>query len=208
MLVSKPFLTVFSQSRHNNISNVVTTQYLNLIPKSIRMMSDFIVCFKLNKADTDLLSDAYTPATMSKDKFKEIVYEATKDQNDNKHNFFIIARKETDLNRKFRQNFDNYITVEHLQSDKPRFNKRQQNEYMKVDEYDEEDQPPVEIKEFSPTIEKANDKNFHLNKGKSLYVNDNSGPVELSLPITSSISKIDKNKKQVFLGSNFKKKRF
>ncbi len=204
MLMSEAFLTIFTQSRHNNISNIVTTQYLNLIPKSIRMVCDFIICFKLNKGDTDLLADAYTPATMSKEKFKGIVYDNTKDQNGNKNNFFVISRKETNLNKKFRQNFDNYITVEHLQSDKPRFNKRSQNEYMKCDTEEEKYEPPIELKDFTPEIEKVNGKAFNVTKRKPLHVNDNSGKVELNLPGINSKGLINKQSKQYFAGYGFK----
>lgn len=152
MLESAPFKTLFTQSRHINVSNMVTTQYLNLIPKSVRMMCDYLICFKLNRLEIDLLSDAYCPPLMSKRDFKEMVHSVTSDTPDNNHNFLMISRTVSDINKKFRKNFDSYIKVE----DKcvlpaPRFSKKKENEYMKKDDDDFE----IDDKEqaFSPIVE-------------------------------------------------------
>ncbi|MCD6036126.1 MAG: Poxvirus protein [Nitrososphaeraceae archaeon] len=158
MLESEPFRTLFSQSRHLNCSNIVTTQYLNLIPRSVRMMCEWLLVFKLNRLEMDILSDAYSPPLMSKTNFKKMVHNVTSDTPDNKHNFLLICRTITDINKKFRKNFDQYIKVEEqLDLHAPRFSKKKMNEYMKKEEYDDEDEKEVKEEPFDPVVSNKNE---------------------------------------------------
>src|SRR6185436_2326850 len=171
MLESAPFKTLFTQSRHINISNIVTTQYLNLVPKSVRMMCDSLICFKLNRLEIDLLSDAYCPPLMSKQNFKEMVHSVTSDTNDNKHNFLMICRKVSDINKKFRKNFDCYIKVEdQCTLPAPRYSKKKENEFMKKDDDDD-----VELKEmpFDPIIEDEMQKDYRKSNETIIPFKDN-----------------------------------
>lgn len=153
MLESQPFKTLFSMSRHLNCSNMVTTQYLNLIPRSVRMMCDTLICFKLNRLEMDLLSDAYCPPLMSKIKFKEMVHSVTSDTSDNNHNFLVICRVVTDINKKFKKNFDSYIQVEeHCTMNSPKFNKKKESELNKKNDMSD-DEDDIKEEDFIPVVE-------------------------------------------------------
>ncbi len=153
LLMSKSFLEIFTTARHLNASCIVTSQYLNLVPKSIRQACDVLISFKLNRAEMEILSDQYCPPLMPKQKFKEMIHNTTKDTPNNKHNFLMIFRKISDINMKFRQNIGNCIQIDKdCTLSLPRFSKRQSKRICDTDSDDEEIKKEIKVLPFQPEL--------------------------------------------------------
>lgn len=148
-LMSNSFLELFSASRHLNSSCIITTQYLNLIPKSIRIMCDILICFKMNRAESDILTEQYCPPLMPKEKFKQLIFDTTKDDPDNKHNFLMIFRKINDINKRFRKNIGGYIQMDNKCTlTVPRARK------IKCEsDSEKENDVPIKLEEFEPELD-------------------------------------------------------
>lgn len=87
---SETFKQLFVRGRHINISVIITTQYLKLIPPVSRNNSDFIVVGQLNKQGLDILVEDFCKAGMPKEEFIKIYNTATTD-----YSFLIINNNST-----------------------------------------------------------------------------------------------------------------
>jgi hypothetical protein len=105
-LSTKSFLRCFIQCRHLNISTFLCGQRFNKTPKACRLQANNIFFFPASDGEIDLMVDEYTPANMTKKKFKEIIQFATEDR----YNFLHINLRVKDEER-FRKNLDEIINI-------------------------------------------------------------------------------------------------
>jgi len=105
-LSTKSFLRCFIQCRHLNISTFLCGQRFNKTPKACRLQANNIFFFPASDGEIDLMVDEYTPANMTKKKFKEIIQFATKER----YNFLHINLRCKDEER-FRKNLDEMINI-------------------------------------------------------------------------------------------------
>ena len=105
-LSTKSFLRCFIQCRHLNISTFLCGQRFNKTPKACRLQANNIFFFPASEGEIDLMVDEYTPANMTKKKFKEIIQYATEDR----YNFLHINLRVKDEER-FRKNLDEMINI-------------------------------------------------------------------------------------------------
>lgn len=110
---SKPFLECFIKNRHMGATVILISQYLNLIPRPIRLQATWTICFKVNRAENETLTNQYCPATVTKKEFSQMVQEATMDAGDKKNNFLVICKKAPE-DKRFRKNFDSIINLKRL----------------------------------------------------------------------------------------------
>ena len=115
LLRSKPFLQLFVAGRHLNSSTFFLSQYLNLVPRACRLQANYLICFKMNMVELNVLTEQYCPATMNKKEFHKIVFDTVKDTKNKdgskKINFMMIT-KGGDDNKRFRRNLDEYIVLD------------------------------------------------------------------------------------------------
>jgi len=109
LLRSEPFLRLMTANRHYNSSVFVTAQYINLVPRSIRLQASFTFVFKCNRQELSVLSEQYCPPSMSKQEFGEIVQDATRD-GETTNNFLLIVKRAPE-DQRFRKNLDSFITL-------------------------------------------------------------------------------------------------
>jgi len=105
-LNTKSFLRCFIQCRHLNISTFLCSQRFNKTPKASRLQANNIFFFPASDGEIDLMVDEYTPANMTKKKFKEIIQFATAEP----YNFLHINLRCKD-EEKFRKNLDEMINI-------------------------------------------------------------------------------------------------
>jgi hypothetical protein len=148
---SKPMLNLATAQRHLNCTTFMCTQYLNLIPKSIRQQALWNFICKVNRVELELITDTFCPPLVSAKAFKNIVYQALMDSPESKHNILIIAKKEPEETR-FRRNLDEYIIMPHVTNLKQAYKKKDLIEI--VDDVDlnasSSDDDKIELEEFNP----------------------------------------------------------
>lgn len=114
LLRSKPFLQLFVAGRHLNSSTWFLSQYLNLVPKNCRLQANYLFCFKMNRAEMNILCDQFNPPDITKKEFCRMILDVTTDtENSNgskKINFLLIV-KGVDSGKRFRRNLDEYIVL-------------------------------------------------------------------------------------------------
>ena len=113
LMRSKAFLEVFVKGRHINSSTWFLSQYINLIPKPCRLQANCTFVFKCTLAEMMVLADQYTPPTITKKEFHNLVMKATSDSDEKKNNFLFIYKRAPEEQR-FRQNLDSFIHVKRL----------------------------------------------------------------------------------------------
>ena len=105
-LNTKSFLRCFIQCRHLNISTFLCSQRFNKTPKAARLQANNIFFFPASDGEIDLMVDEYTPANMTKKKFKEIIQFATTEPYS-----FLHINLRCDDKEKFRKNLDQIINI-------------------------------------------------------------------------------------------------
>jgi hypothetical protein len=105
---SKPVIYIMTYGRHINSSTILCTQYLNLVPKSIRQQASYTMIFKCNRAEASILTDQYCPPLVTIKDFNKLIEQCTKDDENNHNNFMVISKK-SPLDKRFRRNLTQYI---------------------------------------------------------------------------------------------------
>ncbi len=115
LLSSKPFLQLFVAGRHLNSSTWFLSQYLNLTPKNCRMQCNYLMLFKCNRSEMQLIYEQYCPPGLDKKEFNKIIMETTADSKNSdgskKINFMMICKAGAE-NQKFRRNLDEFIVLD------------------------------------------------------------------------------------------------
>ena len=87
---------LFIRGRHINIAIIVSFQYINLLPPTIRTNLDYLFIGQMNKQSIDLLCSEFISGDITKDEFIKMYNRSTKD-----YNFLVInctSVKDDDLN--------------------------------------------------------------------------------------------------------------
>lgn len=161
---SKPMLNLATAQRHLNCTTFLCTQYLNLVPKSIRQQALWNFICKVNRVELELITETFCPPLVSSKTFRSIVYQTLLDTEHSKHNILIISKKEPEETR-FRRNLDEYIIMPHVSNLKHAIKKKEIVEI--VDDVDlkeinksDSDEEPIELKEFNPDGKGINEVNL------------------------------------------------
>ena len=110
LMRSQALKSLFIKPRQMNVCVFFSAQYLNLIPRSLRMQARCIFFFRSNRGDFETLADQYTPCTMKKKDFLKLIHQATEDRGDETHNFLFINRM-MPLEKRFRRNLNKIIKI-------------------------------------------------------------------------------------------------
>ncbi len=108
LMKSQPMLNIITRGRHINSSTILCTQYINLVPRSIRQQASFLILFKLNRVEVKVVTEQYCPPLVSTSDFQKLIDECTKDDEHSRNNFMVIS-KMAPLETRFRKNFDIYV---------------------------------------------------------------------------------------------------
>ena len=111
LMRSKPFLECFVKPRHLNFSVWLLTQYLNIVPKSLRMQANHVFAFKGNKLENQILEDHFTPAGCCAKCFNKLIQDATAPEEGDKFPFLHISKRKP-VAQRFRRNLDTFLEVE------------------------------------------------------------------------------------------------
>lgn len=110
---SKELLTCMVKGRHINSSSFFLTQYINLVPRAIRIQANYTFIYKMNRQEVQVITDQFCPPTCTKNEFASLLNDATKDDEESKHNFLVIDKSAKE-DVKFRRNLDKFITLKRL----------------------------------------------------------------------------------------------
>jgi hypothetical protein len=113
LMRSTPFLELFVKGRHINSSTFFLSQYLNLVPKPCRLQANWLFVFKSNRAELQVLCDQFCPPNATKKEFAAMVHEATRDDEQNKNNVFVIVKRAPE-DQRFRKNLDKFIHLKRM----------------------------------------------------------------------------------------------
>lgn len=169
LLRSEPFLRLMTANRHYNASVFFTTQYINLVPRSLRLQASFVFAFKCNRTELQVLSEQYCPPSMTLREFAQLVQDATRDDERSKHNFLLISKKAPE-DQRFRKNLDEFITLKR-HGYTPKIKEPTKKEIDDLDYEIEETQKALnqEYKKpapFSPDMPEVAQKMSSSNKGR------------------------------------------
>jgi hypothetical protein len=99
-----------SRSRHNNASVITLVQYVKMIPKSFRNQVNMLMVFKTSdKKSLASLWEEFASSDMTFDTFQTIF-----DTLKHRHDFIMIDQKISDVDKKYRFNFDEYIVLSRI----------------------------------------------------------------------------------------------
>lgn len=108
LMKSKEMATLFIKGRHLNISVWLMTQYLNSVPRPLRLQSNYMFIFKPLRVECDILFEQFSPQNMDKKVFNDIVKYCTEPDEKSKHNFMVIVKR-AQTNEMFRKNIVEYV---------------------------------------------------------------------------------------------------
>ena len=131
---TKEFTRCFYQVRHVNCTTFICTQHFHRVPKICRLQANFIFFFQGSASEVDVVVEDYAPPMYSKNEFKRIINDATRDP----HSFLTINMKKAwDL--RLRRNLDEFIHLSLLvddQKDENTQKKPQENKPEKSKNYE------------------------------------------------------------------------
>lgn len=110
LMNSSAFRTLFIKPRQNNLSVFVMSQYINLIPKSLRQQAINLMIFPQNRAGNDIIVDQFTPGNMNKKEFMKLIEQATEQRDGETHPFLHINRR-VKVSERFRRNLNKIINL-------------------------------------------------------------------------------------------------
>lgn len=111
LMRSKPILELFTAGRHINSSTFIGVQHINLIPLAVRNQASYILSFKGNRREIETIANQYCPPLSTISNFMKLLFLATQNTDECKHNFLVISKK-APLEKRFRRNFTDYIMPE------------------------------------------------------------------------------------------------
>ena len=106
LLNSKPFSDLSIKNRHLNSSIWYLSQYINLVPKSIREQATNTFIFQCTAQCQKVLMEQFREPGVSKDDFESMLEHATQIEDSGKRNFLHINKAHK---HKFRKNLDTYL---------------------------------------------------------------------------------------------------
>lgn len=111
LMNSNSFKELFVKGRHINSSTWLLTQYLNMVNKGCRMQANYLACFKMNRAELNILYDQYCPPEYNKTEFFNMCVESTRPTEDNPNPFLFISKK-APIEQRFRSGLDHFILLD------------------------------------------------------------------------------------------------
>ena len=111
LLRSTPFRSLFVRPRQLNCSVFLLSQYINLVPKAMRLNAINLFLFKQEKAGNDIICEQYQPSYLTKDRFMALIDQATIPTKDEPNPFLHINRRVHDKTKMFRRNLDQIIII-------------------------------------------------------------------------------------------------
>ncbi len=108
LMRSQAFLECFIRPRHLNFSVWLLTQYLNIVPKSLRMQANHVFAFRGNKLENAILEDHYTPPECCSKCFNMLIKDATTVEEGDSHPFLHVAKNQP-VEKRFRRNLNVYL---------------------------------------------------------------------------------------------------
>ena len=115
LMNSKELATLFIKGRHLGISVWLMSQYLNRVPKALRLQANYIFIFKPMRVEVELLYEQYCPPHMNKKMFYQMVKFCTEPDEKSKFNFMVIVKR-APTSEMFRKNIIEFV---HLSDDEP-----------------------------------------------------------------------------------------
>lgn len=109
LMNSKPFSDLSIKNRHLNASIWYLSQYVNLVPKSIREQATNVFIFRCTAQCQQVLMEQFREPRVSKSEFETMLEHATEIEKDGKPNFLHINKAHL---HKFRKNLDQYLYFE------------------------------------------------------------------------------------------------
>ena len=106
LMNSKPFSDLSIKNRHLNASIWYLSQFVNLIPKSIREQASNIFIFRCTAQCQQILVEQFRDPEVSKKEFETMISQATEVEPDGRPNFLHINKAHK---HKFRKNLDQYL---------------------------------------------------------------------------------------------------
>ena len=110
LLRSKPLLEIFTAGRQINSSLMFASQYINIVPKSLRQQASYNVIFKCNRVEAQCFAEQYCPPQCSMRFFYDMLDHCTKDDEDCKNNFMMISKK-APISTRFRKNMNEFVQI-------------------------------------------------------------------------------------------------
>lgn len=111
LMRSKPFRILSTKNRHLNASIWYLAQYIKMVPMKIREQATHVGCLRPTRECCEILCDMYREITMTKREFMDILHKATNNPTKKDKNFLFVD-KVAEPSRRYRRNFDTYLTVE------------------------------------------------------------------------------------------------
>jgi hypothetical protein len=107
---SKFFKLCAIRPRQLHLCVFLLSQYMNAIPRLIRMQAQNLLLFAGNKTEEEIYIDMLTPAGMSVKQFEAILKYGWEKRENDKHPFIHINRKQP-VEKRFMRSFNEYIRL-------------------------------------------------------------------------------------------------
>ena len=109
---SKEFKAIAVHPRQYFIFGVCLSQYIQTVPKLVRMQCQNLILFQGNAAEAEIYTETYCPPNINKKDFRKVLDIAWQKTDECKHSFLHIVRG-CPIETRFRRNFDVIIDNTH-----------------------------------------------------------------------------------------------
>lgn len=101
---TKEFTQCFYQVRHVCCTTFICTQHFTRVPRICRLQANFIMYFAGSMSETEILVEEFSPPSMSKNDFRQLVVDATSGPYD-----FLTINMKVGWDERFRKNLGELI---------------------------------------------------------------------------------------------------